>query len=88
MTKRQIIEEPCEVKVSRTVLKTSGTGDSLAEFNNLMYANLQRANLTAADLTRANLKNAKLDNRTNLTSATLICVNLVGNLWGVLHHCR
>jgi hypothetical protein len=33
MTKRQIIEEPCEVKVSRTVLKTSGTGDSLAEFN-------------------------------------------------------
>jgi hypothetical protein len=33
MTKRQIIEEPCEVKVSSTVLKTSGTGDSLAEFN-------------------------------------------------------
>src|SRR4028118_1662025 len=31
--KHQIIEEPCEVKVSRTVLKTSGTGDSLAEFN-------------------------------------------------------
>jgi len=29
----QIIEEPCEVKVSCTVLKTSGTGDSLAEFN-------------------------------------------------------
>jgi len=31
--KHQIIEEPCEVKVSCTVLKTSGTGDSLAEFN-------------------------------------------------------
>jgi hypothetical protein len=31
--KHQIIEEPCEAKVSRTVLKTSGTGDSLAEFN-------------------------------------------------------
>ncbi|WP_374877084.1 RNA-guided endonuclease InsQ/TnpB family protein [Microseira sp. BLCC-F43] len=33
--KHQIIEEPCEVKVSCTVLKTSGTGDSLAEFNEL-----------------------------------------------------
>ena len=33
MTKRQIIEEPCEGKLSCTVLKTSGTGDSLAEFN-------------------------------------------------------
>jgi putative transposase len=33
--KHQIIEEPCEVKVSCTVLKTSGTGDSLAEFNDL-----------------------------------------------------
>jgi hypothetical protein len=31
--KHQTIEEPCEAKVSRTVLKTSGTGDSLAEFN-------------------------------------------------------
>ena len=31
--KHQIIEEPCEGKLSRTVLKTSGTGDSLAEFN-------------------------------------------------------
>lgn len=31
--KHQIIEEPCEVKVSRTVLKTSGVGDNLAEFN-------------------------------------------------------
>lgn len=31
--KHQIIEEPCEVKISRTVLKTSGIGDSLAEFN-------------------------------------------------------
>ena len=31
--KHQDIEEPCEAKVSSTVLKTSGTGDSLAEFN-------------------------------------------------------
>ncbi|HEY9300140.1 MAG TPA: reverse transcriptase domain-containing protein [Phormidium sp.] len=31
--KHQIIEEPCEGKLSRTVLKTSGTGESLAEFN-------------------------------------------------------
>ncbi|HEY9638188.1 MAG TPA: hypothetical protein V6D14_32645 [Coleofasciculaceae cyanobacterium] len=31
--KHQIIEEPDEVKISRPVLKTSGTGDSLAEFN-------------------------------------------------------
>ncbi|MGB7441561.1 MAG: reverse transcriptase domain-containing protein [Coleofasciculaceae cyanobacterium] len=31
--KHQVIEEPCEVKVSCTVLKTSGAGDSLAEFN-------------------------------------------------------
>ena len=33
--KHQTIEEPCEVKVSRTVLKTSGAGDSLAEFNSM-----------------------------------------------------
>ena len=33
--KHQNIEEPCEKKFSRTVLKTSGTGDSLAEFNHL-----------------------------------------------------
>ena len=31
--KHQIVEEPCEGKFSCTVLKTSGTGDSLAEFN-------------------------------------------------------
>jgi len=31
--KHQIIEEPCERKLSRTVLKTSEAGDSLAEFN-------------------------------------------------------
>lgn len=31
--KRQIIEEPCNGKLLRTVLKTSGTGNSLAEFN-------------------------------------------------------
>ncbi|WP_396810320.1 RNA-guided endonuclease InsQ/TnpB family protein [Microcoleus sp. FACHB-SPT15] len=33
--KHHIIEEPCEVKVSCTVLKTSGAGDSLAEFNDI-----------------------------------------------------
>ncbi|MEG3900878.1 MULTISPECIES: hypothetical protein [unclassified Microcoleus] len=31
--KHQIIEEPCEIKVSCTVLKTNGAGDSLVEFN-------------------------------------------------------
>ncbi|MCC5604076.1 hypothetical protein, partial [Nostoc favosum] len=31
--KRQIIEEPCEVKVSCTVLKTNGVGDNSVEFN-------------------------------------------------------
>ena len=31
--KRQFIEEPCEVKVSSTVLKTSGYREVLAEFN-------------------------------------------------------
>lgn len=36
--KHQIIEEPCEGKLSRTVLKTSGVGDSLAEFNSIGWA--------------------------------------------------
>ena len=31
--KHQIIEEPCEIKVSCTVLKTNGAGDSFVEFN-------------------------------------------------------
>jgi putative transposase len=31
--KSQIIEEPCEVKVSSTVLETNGAGDNLVEFN-------------------------------------------------------
>ena len=31
--KHQFIEEPCEVKVSSTVLKTNGVGDNLVEFN-------------------------------------------------------
>lgn len=31
--KHQITEEPCEVKVSCTVLKTNGVGDNLVEFN-------------------------------------------------------
>lgn len=33
MTKHQIIEEPCEVKVSSTVLKTNGFREELVEFN-------------------------------------------------------
>ena len=33
--KHQIIEEPCEGKLSCTVLKTSETGDSFAEFNSI-----------------------------------------------------
>ena len=31
--KHQIIEEPCEGKLSRTVLKTNVVGDNLVEFN-------------------------------------------------------
>jgi hypothetical protein len=31
--RHHFIEEPCEVKVSSTVLKTGGVGDDLAEFN-------------------------------------------------------
>ena len=31
--KGQIIEEPCEVKVSRTVLKTNSRSDFWIEFN-------------------------------------------------------
>ena len=33
-------EEPCEVKISRTVLKTSRRGDSAAEFNLCKYVTL------------------------------------------------
>ncbi|MCC5600762.1 hypothetical protein LC586_16425, partial [Nostoc sp. CHAB 5714] len=36
--KRQIIEEPCEVKVSCTVLKTNGVGDNSVEFNLIKQA--------------------------------------------------
>jgi hypothetical protein len=32
MTTDQIVEEPCEVKISSTVLKTSRRGDRPAEF--------------------------------------------------------
>jgi hypothetical protein len=38
--KYQIIEEPCEVKVSCTVLKTSGVGDNLVEFNDIAVTSL------------------------------------------------
>ncbi|MHC5610167.1 MAG: hypothetical protein ACYTXA_03845 [Nostoc sp.] len=31
--KHQIIQEPCEGKLSSTVLKTNGVGDNLVEFN-------------------------------------------------------
>src|SRR5262250_2276190 len=33
MTRDHSTEEPCAAKVARTVLKTSGRGDPLAEFN-------------------------------------------------------
>ncbi len=33
MTRDRSTEEPCAAKVARTVLKTSGGSDSLAEFN-------------------------------------------------------
>jgi hypothetical protein len=33
MTRDRSTEEPCAAKVARTVLKTSGRGDPLAEFN-------------------------------------------------------
>lgn len=33
--KRQIVEEPCELKGSSTVLKTNKVGDNLVEFNYL-----------------------------------------------------
>ena len=33
--KQLIVEEPCEGKLSCTVLKTSGVGDNLAEFNTM-----------------------------------------------------
>jgi hypothetical protein len=32
----QVIEEPDEVKVSRPVLKTNGSGDRFVEFNNFV----------------------------------------------------
>jgi transposase-like protein len=38
MTRAPSTEEPCAAKVSSTVLKTSGRGDSLAEFNYLYRA--------------------------------------------------
>jgi uncharacterized protein (DUF433 family) len=34
--KHRNIEEPCDGKLSSTVLKTSGIGDSLAEFNQVV----------------------------------------------------
>ena len=36
MTRDRSTEEPCAAKVARTVLKTSGRGDPLAEFNRAM----------------------------------------------------
>ena len=38
--KHRFIEEPCEVKVSSTVLKTSGYREELAEFNNNRFDRL------------------------------------------------
>ncbi len=36
MTRDRSTEEPCAAKVARTVLKTSGGSDSLAEFNRVL----------------------------------------------------
>jgi hypothetical protein len=47
--KRQIIEEPCNGKLLRTVLKTSGAGDSLAEFNTGLQG-LSQCRLDSTDL--------------------------------------
>ncbi len=40
--KHQDIEDPCEAKVASTVLKTNGTGDSLAEFNQIIVQFLDK----------------------------------------------
>ena len=41
-SRRRSIEEPCEPKGSSTVLKTSGIGDTLTEFNQAMILCLTR----------------------------------------------
>ena len=48
MTKHQIIEEPCVVKVSSTVLKTNGFCEELVEFNKRRVANLYQLRKRAA----------------------------------------
>ncbi len=70
------------MKVSSTVLKTSGAGDSLAEFNNLAKAKLWGANFEGANLSRANLTGANLSganlSQANLRGAKLNNVKLYG----------
>ena len=51
--KAQDIEEPCEAKVSSTVLKTSGAGDSLAEFNIIPDPQLPGYHIQASVTTKA-----------------------------------
>jgi hypothetical protein len=43
--RHHFIEEPCEVKVSSTVLKTGGVGDDLAEFNRQRAAHAERTTI-------------------------------------------
>ena len=61
VTKHQIIEEPCEAKVSSTVLKTSGTGDSLAEFNGKSGKKIEKVLIQGRNGRRLLLENATLE---------------------------
>lgn len=60
--KHQIIEEPCEGKLSCTVLKTNGVGDSLVEFNVLA---------TCSDGTKYDMPQATLIGENQAQSATV-----------------
>jgi hypothetical protein len=44
MTRAPSTEEPCAAKVSSTVLKTSGRGDPLAEFNRVLKLFIRQRN--------------------------------------------
>src|SRR5919197_591204 len=46
MTRDHSTEEPCAAKVACTVLKTSGRGDSLAEFNRAIRPGVQRRKIS------------------------------------------
>src|SRR5262249_12308803 len=55
MTRDHSTEEPCAAKVARTVLKTSGRGDPLAEFNRaLRFGVLWRKRSLGTAITKGN----------------------------------